>query len=134
MFDVLTKELGIEKAQEFFREAGYLSGLKYAESILDLDLSFDTFVPALQKSLIDLRICILTMEVFSVRTGEIILRIGEALNGKSLPITDETVCYYDEGFIAGILDSYTGKKYTVREIDCWESGDRICRFRATVSK
>jgi predicted hydrocarbon binding protein len=45
-------------------------------------------------------------------------------------MTDEVVCTYDEGFIAGILERYTGKPFNVKEIDCWASGGRICRFHA----
>ena len=51
-----------------------------------------------------------------------------------LPITGENVCTYDEGFIAGILNEYTGKTYDVREIDCWASGERVCRFKGSVKK
>ena len=51
---------------------------------------------------------------------------------RALPVTNETVCNYDEGFIAGILEAYTGKKYDVREVDCWASGDRVCRFSGVV--
>ena len=32
-------------------------------------------------------------------------------------------------FIAGILSSYTGKEYSAVEVDCWATGDRVCRFR-----
>ena len=42
----------------------------------------------------------------------------------------ETVCNYDEGFIAGILSEYTEKNYKAQEIDCWATGERVCRFRA----
>ena len=34
------------------------------------------------------------------------------------------------GFIAGLLESFTGKAFRVKEIDCWCTGDRTCRFRA----
>ena len=71
------------------------------------------------------------MENFD-EAGNMVLTVGEDLDCSGIPITDETVCYYDEGFIAGILEVYTGKKYHVREIDCWANGDRVCRFRGTV--
>ena len=54
--------------------------------------------------------------------------MGEDLDCSGLPITGEVVCNYDEGFIAGILHVYTGQVYDVREIDCWATGDRTCRF------
>jgi predicted hydrocarbon binding protein len=47
-----------------------------------------------------------------------------------LPDTSDHICVYDEGFIKGILDSFTQAEYTVKEIDCWCSGGRTCRFSA----
>ena len=37
---------------------------------------------------------------------------------------------YDEGFIAGLLLSYSGEDFDVKEVDCWCSGGRVCRFTA----
>jgi predicted hydrocarbon binding protein len=56
------------------------------------------------------------------------LTVAEDLDCSGLPFTDEVVCQYDEGFIAGILEAYTGKRFFAKEIDCWASGDRVCRF------
>lgn len=39
----------------------------------------------------------------------------------------ETVCNYDEGFIAGILSFYTGKPYQAIEVGCWATGGRYER-------
>ena len=74
------------------------------------------------------------MEFFDEASGEIILTVSEDLDCSGVPVTDEVVCNYDEGFIAGILDMYTGKKYKVREIDCWANGDRVCRFRGIIEE
>ncbi|MGO5051014.1 hypothetical protein ACTQ6A_00640 [Lachnospiraceae bacterium LCP25S3_G4] len=41
--------------------------------------------------------------------GEAILTVGEDLDCSGLPITGETVCNFDEGFLAGILKVYTKK-------------------------
>ena len=56
------------------------------------------------------------------------LTVSEDLDCSGLPIYGETVCNYDEGFIAGIFYVYTGKEFNVKEIDCWSTGDRTCRF------
>ena len=72
------------------------------------------------------------MEDFNHGSGEITLSVEQDLDCSGLPITNENVCSYDEGFIAGILEAYTGKKYRVREVDCWASGARTCRFNGAV--
>jgi len=133
LVDVMTKKMGRGKANEFIREAGYLAGTEFAKNVLNLKENFDTFIANLQKTLITLKIGILRIESVSEETGEIVLTVAEDLDCSGLPITGESVCDYDEGFIAGILDLYTGKSYSVREIDCWASGDRVCRFQCKVT-
>ncbi|MCL2293362.1 MAG: 4-vinyl reductase [Spirochaetes bacterium] len=130
MLDVLSKENGLEKANDYFRKAGFLAGVEFARNVLDLTLDFDAFVADLQKTLKDLKIGILRMEAFDSETGNMVLTVAEDLDCSGLPITNENVCIYDEGFISGILESYTGKKYDVSEIDCWANGNRVCRFGA----
>ena len=134
LLDVLTKEFGREKANHYIREAGRLAGTEFAKNVLDLKVDLNTFVANLQQTLEKMKIGILRMESIDEDAREIVLTVAEDLDCSGLPITDETVCDYDEGFIAGILSTYTGKVYTVREIDCWSSGDRVCRFKCTVER
>jgi len=134
MLDTLAKDYGVEKANGYFRNAGLLAGREFAKNALDLKQGFDDFVSQLQRVLKELKIGILRFEAFDAKTGDFILTVAEDLDCSGLPITGENVCAYDEGFIAGILKAYTGKDYDVREIDCWASGDRVCRFKGSVIK
>ena len=129
MLDVLSKDIGVDKANVYFRRAGHLAGTEYAKNVLDLNVEFDVFIANLQESLKQLKIGILRLENFDPDSGKIELTVAQDLDCSGLPITDETVCTYDEGFIAGILEAFSGKKYEVREVDCWASGDRVCRFQ-----
>ena len=131
MLDVLSKELGLDKANEFFRKAGHLAGSEFAKNALDLEVDLNIFISNLQKALQDLKVGILRVENYDAETGNIVLTVAQDLDCSGLPITNENVCIYDEGFIAGILEAYTGKSYDVREVDCWASGDRVCRFNGT---
>ena len=133
MLDVLTKEFGVERADEFFRRAGFLAGTSFANNMLDLSVDLNTFLAQLTKALADNKIGILRMEAFDPDSGNLVLTVGQDLDCSGLPITNENVCNYDEGFIAGLLEAYTGKKYEVREVDCWANGDRVCRFHANLS-
>ncbi|MDR1777738.1 MAG: 4-vinyl reductase [Desulfovibrio sp.] len=132
MLDVLTKAHGPDKANDYFRDAGYLAGTEFAKHTLDLKADFETFLAGLQKTLRELKIGILRMEAFDPKTGAVVLTVGQDLDCSGLPVTNENVCNYDEGFIAGILEAYTGERYDVREVDCWASGDRVCRFKGVV--
>jgi predicted hydrocarbon binding protein len=129
LMDVLSNEFGLEKGNSFFGKAGYKAGLEFAKNVLNLNLDFNSFISHLQETLKLLKIGILRMEHFDSKNGEIVLTVAEDLDCSGLPVTNENVCVYDEGFISGILEMYTGKKYNVKEVDCWASGDRVCRFR-----
>ena len=131
MLDVLSKEFGNEQANEYMRAAGHLAGTEFAKNLLDLSVDFNTFIANLQKTLQEHKIGIMRMEHFTPETGEIVLTVGQDLDCSGIPVSDEMVCNYDEGFIAGIFELYTGKTYHVREVDCWANGDRVCRFKGT---
>lgn len=128
--DVLIREYDDETARSLLRSAGYLAGKEFAKNALDMSGDFDYFIANLQKTLKELKIGILRMERANMETMNFTMTVSEDLDCSGLPVTDETVCDYDEGFISGILESYTGKLFTVKEIDCWASGDRTCRFTA----
>ena len=130
--DILSREYGEEMSSAIYRAAGHLAGLQFARKVLDLSGDFDFFITNLQKQLTDLKIGILRIEKADLVNLSLTLTVSEDLDCSGLPVTDETVCDYDEGFIAGILEAYTGKTFDVKEIDCWASGDRTCRFTANL--
>jgi len=132
LLDVMAKDLGLEKTNEYFRKAGHLAGSEFVKNMLDLKVDINTFISKLQTVLKDLKIGILRFEAFDPETGDIILTVAQDLDCSGLPDTEENVCVYDEGFIAGILETYTGKKYNIREVNCWASGDSVCRFKGNV--
>ncbi|MCK5686630.1 4-vinyl reductase [bacterium] len=128
--DVLITEFSVEKANDIIEKTGKLAGFHFCENMLNKDIDFNMFVAELQKVLKDNKIGLLRLEKADLKSLEMTLTVAEDLDCSGLPFTDEVVCKFDEGFIAGILESYTGKQFRVKEIDCWASGDRVCRFDA----
>jgi len=129
---ILNQELGGKKAAELYYKAGYISGKEFCNNLLSKDLDFYAFVAQLQSRLKELNIGILKIEKSDLESLNFTFVVAEDLDCAGLPITDETVCDYDEGFIAGIMEQYTGKEFTVKEIDCWATGDRVCRFKVNL--
>lgn len=132
--DVLAKRFGNEATVDIFRQAGELAGREFASHLLNLELPLDQFISHLRAALEESKIGILRVEKFDAETGDAVLTVGEDLDCSGLPVTGETVCNYDEGFLAGILKVYTKKDYVVTEVDCWATGSRVCRFEANVKK
>ena len=132
--DVLITRYGVETANELFVEAGKLAGAQFSKNMLDLSADFEAFVAQLQERMRTLNIGILRIEKADISNMDFVLTVSEDLDCSGLPIVGETVCDYDEGFIAGILTAYTGKDFEVKEIDCWATGDRTCRFTAKLKQ
>ena len=132
--DELKNRFGNEVQIDVFRSAGRKAGEYFAKNMLNLDVPLDQFVNELQKKMQELKIGVLRIEDVNEETGKIILTVAEDADCSGLPVLGETVCNYDEGFIAGILSLYSGKPYTAVEVDCWATGDRVCRFHADVQE
>ncbi|HEY3268403.1 MAG TPA: 4-vinyl reductase [Armatimonadota bacterium] len=67
----------------------------------------------------------------SADLGEFSVTISEDAGRSGLPISHATTCAYDEGVIAALSESFCGRRFVVKEIDGWSSGDRTCRFIAS---
>ena len=130
--DVIEKNFGTEKTDQIFYEAGQLAGEEFYKNIIKEKENIGDFIKDLQKVLADMKIGILRVEEADWETGRLVLTIAEDMDCSGLPELDYEICIFDEGFIAGILTSFTNKKYTVKEVDCWCTGDRTCRFVAKV--
>jgi uncharacterized protein len=129
MRDVLEKHLGPEKTNVFFVEAGYKAGEEFCKNLLDCKLDFDGFTAELAQKLEQFGIGLLRVEKADLNNLSFVFSLSEDLDCSGLPYSGVEFCDYDEGFIAGILHQYTSKSFKVKEIDCWGTGDRTCRFK-----
>jgi uncharacterized protein len=132
--DVIEKHLGTEKTDQIFYEAGKLAGEEFYSHLLTEISDFHEFISRVQELLKEFNIGIFRVEEADIENGKFILTVEEDLDCSGLPDLDYVVCTYDEGFIAGLLESFSGDSYSVREIDCWCTGDRTCRFQASIIK
>jgi predicted hydrocarbon binding protein len=112
--EALENDLGPQKAKELFVKAGRIAGREFTREKLDTSLSITDFIARLHDTLIDIKVGILT--------------VSEDLDCSGLSIQNKTVCDFDEGFIEGIFNEYTGRDFRAVEIDCWALGGRTCRF------
>lgn len=130
--DTLVAELDVQRANDLFFKAGRLAGEHFCKNVLNTQLPFNEFVAQLQEALKDMKIGILRVEDVNLDSLQMTLTVAEDLDCSGLPLSQEVVCVYDEGFISGILKTYTGKDFRAREVDCWATGDRVCRFDVRV--
>jgi predicted hydrocarbon binding protein len=128
--DILEQNYGTEMADTIFREAGVLAGKAFFEKFLDDAKNIGELSTKIQESFNALGIGIFRVEDVDLDRSHFIFTVDEDLDCSGLPDTSDVICVYDEGFIQGILESFSGKNFKVREIDCWCTGSRTCRFEA----
>ena len=117
---------------EVFYEAGKLAGRELRATCCLVPPTSASYVAELQRVLRDMGIGVLRVEKADAERGEFVVTVSEDLDCSGLPETGDAICTYDEGFIAALLEDYTGRRFRVKEVDCWCTGDRTCRFTAEV--
>ena len=125
---VLEKEFGQERMRQLLIQAGYQAGTEFCRNLLDVSLALSPFVAQLHAQLLELSIGVLKVEKADAEKMSFVVTVSEDLDCSGLPVGGDTVCDYDEGFIEGIFEVYTGKTFVVKEVDCWSTGERTCRF------
>ncbi len=126
--DVLEDRFGKAVTDEVIFAAGKLAGAEFYTHYIEPVASLDEFINKTQKVLKEKNIGILKIEEDLLDQGKVLLTIDEDLDCSGLPETDYETCIYDEGFISALFEQFTEKKWRAKEIDCWCTGARTCRF------
>jgi predicted hydrocarbon binding protein len=126
--DIVERKFGADEADAVFYEAGYLAGREFCGHFLSGAKDLGAFVKLTQEKMREYGIGVFRVEREDAEKKSLVVTIGEDLDCSGLPEGDSEICKYDEGFIAGIMESFTGRNYVVKETDCWRTGDRTCRF------
>lgn len=130
LLDRLTRKLGKEEANRIFFEAGMIAGKHFYENLITQRGSFADFTDDVQEQLRRLGIGVFRVEKAQIEDLHFTLTVAEDLECSGLPVSGDEVCTYDEGFLAGLLGAHTQRSFDVKEVDCWCTGARICRFEA----
>lgn len=126
--DVLEQRLGTQGADEIFFEAGRLAGQHFYHHVLGQPQGLNEFLAQLQAALKDMNVGVLRVEQADAERGRYVVTVSEDLECSGLPDLDFEVCVYDEGFLTALFEAFTGQAHRVKEVDCWCTGDRTCRF------
>jgi hypothetical protein len=128
--DILIRDFGVQTADRIFFEAGKKAGEEFCRNLLPGTRDIKQLAAGVQQAMKDLGIAIFRVESADYDQDAFVITLAEDLDCSGLPVCAEEICVYDEGFISGLLQGYTGKEFSVKEIDCWGTGDRVCRFKA----
>ncbi len=130
--DSTIKHTDAQTAGKIVFDAGFNSGKAIYENLIQPVDSFNELIAKVQVVLKELNIGILRVEKSDLEKMAFTITVAEDLDCSGLPMEDEVICTFDEGLIAGILEAYTGDKFIVKEVECWCTGARVCRFDAKI--
>lgn len=128
--DVMEQRFGTEATDDMFRAAGVMAGRAFFERYCKSAKDVGDLAKLVQEKFKELSIGIVRFEKVDLENLSFQLTVDEDLDCSGLPDTTEQICVYDEGLIKGILEAFSGKTFSVKEVDCWCSGERTCRFVA----
>ena len=126
--DVLIRDFGVEDADRISSRLARKPVKSTCENVPTDKNDLTSFFADIQRTMKELGIGIFRVESADYDKGSFVVTVAEDLDCSGIPVCAEEVCIYDEGFIAGLLLAYTGKDFHVKEVDCWGSGGRVCRF------
>jgi uncharacterized protein len=128
--DVLEQAYGTVETDRVFYDAGHLAGQHFYANLIGPLKDMNQFIAKLQHLLKEYQVGILRVEEMDEDQGRLVITVSEDLDCSGLPDREFEFCTWDEGFIAGLLEGYSTRRFDVKEVDCWCTGDRTCRFAA----
>lgn len=128
--DAMETALGSDATDTIFFNAGKIAGTAFFQRYFPTRPDFNDFIREVQALLLRLGVGVLRVEEAAPGLERLVLTVSEDVDCSGLPDTQEEICTFDEGFLSGLLQAYSGQEYSVKEIDCWCTGDRTCRFVA----
>jgi hypothetical protein len=105
---------GHKEDTDYLRKEGYSAGVEFSNNIMDMVILPDDSINTLQKKLHDYKINVLRMESYDIDTGNITISFEHEIDFNKLQLSNNDLCSFNEGFVAGILEVYTGRKYDVQ--------------------
>ena len=126
--DILEKNLGKEKAISYFIEAGRLAGEEFTMYNTLIEDPPEVFFEKLKNIFEELMIGYMTIDKYDPNTGDLQISIQNDLDCSGTTEEFGVSCSFDEGFLTGILETYSGEEYHFEEYECWGKGYNTCRF------
>ncbi len=126
--DTVERSCGTEETDRIFMEAGKIAGAEFYKHFIHPVNSVEKFFSKTQETLREKNMGILRVEEADFDGGRVVLTMDEDVECSGLPELDFEVCVFDEGFVAALVESFAGEKWTAKELDSWCTGARTCRF------
>ncbi len=121
--------IGEKGAITLIQNAGRELGKEVGKSLKDEKL--DSYLGRVIDFVKDAKIGLLIP--VDVNQERIIVSLDECITCSGMPNIGKRICYFESGFVAGIVEVYTGKKVRAYETKCNAHGEDICEVHVELN-
>lgn len=114
--------LGEKGSHIIFQNAGRDLGKEVSKLIYNQDIK--KYVENVQQFVKDNKIGLLIPIELSEK--RIVVSLDECITCAGMPNIGERICYFEVGFVQGLVESYLSKKVIAYESKCGANGEKIC--------
>ena len=94
--------------------------------------NLNDYLAAVVHAFEQLQIGLVSVAGGSFENGQVYIDVKECVTCAGIPNIGETVCHFEGGVIAGIVQHFTGTVVTCKELQCWGNGDKTCFFEVNL--
>ena len=114
--------LGEHASNILFVNAGKELGRNVGKKIYSTD--FSKYLKNVQKFVEDKKIGIL--KLVEATNEKLVFQLDECITCSGMDSIGKRICFFEVGFVAGIVEEFLGKKVIAKETKCNANGEGIC--------
>ncbi|EKD27614.1 MAG: hypothetical protein ACD_79C00654G0003 [uncultured bacterium] len=131
--NLISVVLGSEQGALAVYNSGRAVGGEMYEAFFKEIKEFDELIEQFSKLVKDLKIGIVSVIKADFEKGFFEIRVDECVSCSGTSNTGKSICDFEGGIIAGVLQAYLGKRVEAKETHCWGLGDNFCGFEVHVT-
>ncbi len=95
------------------------------------DDSLEAYLSKVENFVRDNKIGLLVPE--RVEKDHMLMRLDECITCSGMPNIGKRICHFEAGFVAGIVETFTGKRVRVQETKCNANGEGTCEVKVELN-
>jgi len=129
MHDVLLEKYGKKEGASVVFQIGYNLGKKTIETADFSQSRTDNFIDILHLQWAEIGLGLLS--IWTKPDGNLLIQNTRSSEALAVGMTGRPSCHFVRGYLAGIINTFTGVGYRISEAKCICKGDEVCVYEMT---
>ena len=126
--EYLKNTIGEKGALVLFQNAGRELGKELGARLRDEKL--ESYLSKVQSFVKDTKVGLLVVEEMDKEKA--VLRLDECITCAGMPNIGARICHFEAGFVAGVFESFLGRKVRATETKCNAMGEETCEVTVSL--